>query len=101
VKTLHEHRLDTVTVGIRPEHLTLNSADGEGISAVVDLVEDMGSESFVYTHIDAGDQTLSLAARALGRVRTKGSDTVTLHHGDGPVHFFDPVTGDRIDTDPR
>ena len=61
----------------------------------------MGSESFVYTHVGRGDQTLSLAARALGRAPTKRGDTVTLHLGDGPVHFFHPETGERINAETR
>jgi len=43
---LASQRLDTVTVGIRPEELELGSGDGFG--ATVELVEELGSESYVY-----------------------------------------------------
>ena len=35
--------------GIRPEQLALKGTDG--IRAVVNLVEELGSESYVYTHL--------------------------------------------------
>ena len=87
--------LDTVTVGIRPEQLELGS-DGDGIRAVVDLVEELGSESYVYTHVGTGHDALSLVARAPGRAPARLADTVGLRPGTGPVHLFHPVTGDRI-----
>jgi multiple sugar transport system ATP-binding protein len=99
---LRDHRLDTVTIGIRPEHLLLNGTDN-GIDAVVDLVEDLGSESYVYTHIGNGDQALSLVARSSGRASAQLGETISLQLAIGsnrPVHFFHPVTGERINTDP-
>lgn len=40
--------LTEVTVGIRPEQLEVTESGG--VEVVVDLVEDLGSEAFVYTH---------------------------------------------------
>ena len=40
-----------VTFGIRPEQLELT--DSGGVEVVVDLVEDLGSEAYVYTHAPA------------------------------------------------
>ena len=96
--TLSDHRLDKVTIGIRPEHLLLNGTHA-GIDGVVDLVEDLGSASYVYTHIGNGDQAISLVARSLGRAPTPLGQTVGLQLADGPVHFFHPVTGERINID--
>ncbi|MGC0367168.1 multiple sugar transport system ATP-binding protein [Rhodococcus sp. 27YEA15] len=87
--------LDTVTVGIRPEQLEL-AGEADGIRAVVDLVEELGSESYVYTHVGAGHDSLSLVARAPGRAPARLADTVGLRTGAGPVHLFHPVSGDRI-----
>ena len=55
-----------------------------------------GSESYVYTHLGTGDQTLNLVARAAGRAPARLADTVALHLAEGPVHLFHPVTGQRI-----
>jgi multiple sugar transport system ATP-binding protein len=89
---LHDAKLDTVTVGIRPEALELSSS--QGIEAIVDLVEDLGSESYIYTHAKPGIQ---LVARCVDRVPAKLADTVRLRkRADGALHLFHPDTGERV-----
>jgi multiple sugar transport system ATP-binding protein len=84
--------LSEVTVGIRPEHLELS--DTGDIEVVVDLVEDLGSEAYVYTHTGDGEQ---LVARSLSHTGARLADTVRLRrHPDGAVHLFNPQTGERI-----
>jgi multiple sugar transport system ATP-binding protein len=78
--------LSEVTVGIRPEHLELS--DTGDIEVVVDLVEDLGSEAYVYTHTGDGEQ---LVARSLSHTGARLADTVRLRrHPDGAVHLFNP-----------
>ncbi len=89
---LHDAKLDSVTIGIRPEALEVSSSDG--IEAIVDLVEDLGSESYIYTHAKPGIQ---LVARCMDRVPAKLADTVRLRRRpDGAVHLFNPDTGERV-----
>ncbi|MFY1621041.1 ABC transporter ATP-binding protein [Micromonospora sp. WMMD736] len=84
--------LKEVTIGVRPEQLELS--DTEGLEVVVDLVEDLGSEAFVYTHAGAGVQ---LVARSDPRTAPKLAQTVRLRkHPHGVVHLFHPQTGERI-----
>lgn len=84
--------LQEVTIGIRPEHLTLS--DSGGIDVVVDLVEDLGSETYLYTH---ARPDVELVARSLARTPVKLADTVELRKTpDGVVHLFHPRTGERI-----
>ena len=49
---LSDAGLSEVTFGIRPEQLELT--DSGGVEVVVDLVEDLGSEAYVYTHAGSG-----------------------------------------------
>jgi multiple sugar transport system ATP-binding protein len=89
---LHDAKLENVTVGVRPEHLELS--DAGGVEAIVDLVEDLGGESYIYTHAKPG---IELVSRHLGRVPAKLADTVRLRkRADGIVHLFDPNTGERL-----
>jgi multiple sugar transport system ATP-binding protein len=93
ISLLHDAGLENVTVGLRPEHLEL--ADSGGVEAIVDLVEDLGGESYIYTHVRPGG--VNLVARSLGRVPTKLADTVRLRkRADGVVHLFHPETGERL-----
>ena len=92
ITMLHDAKIDTVTVGIRPEHLELSNSGG--IEAIVDLVEDLGSESYIYAHAKPGIQ---LVARCLDRAPARLADTVRLRRrADGVVHLFHPDTGERI-----
>jgi multiple sugar transport system ATP-binding protein len=89
---LHEAKLDEVTVGIRPEHVEVS--DSGGIEAIVDLIEDLGSESYMYTHAKPG---LEFVARCMDRGPAKLADTVRLRkRPDGVVHLFDPTSGERL-----
>jgi multiple sugar transport system ATP-binding protein len=84
--------LSEVTFGIRPEQLDV--ADSGGVEVVVDLVEDLGSEAYVYTHAGSGVQ---LVARSHPRTAPKLAETVRLRKNpDGVVHLFHPETGERI-----
>ncbi|MGV0642102.1 ABC transporter ATP-binding protein [Mycolicibacterium sp. XJ879] len=86
--------LDEVTIGIRPEQLELT--DTGGVEVVVDLVEDLGSEAYVYTHTASGSG-VELVARTMPRSAPKLADTVRLRkRSDGYVHLFHPETGERI-----
>jgi multiple sugar transport system ATP-binding protein len=91
---LSEAGLEEVTLGIRPEALELS--DTGGVDVVVDLVEDLGSEAFVYTHAGPGSG-VDLVARCNPRTAPKLADSVKLRKSpDGAVHLFHPKTGERL-----
>ncbi|MEU1981016.1 sn-glycerol-3-phosphate ABC transporter ATP-binding protein UgpC [Nocardia sp. NPDC019395] len=95
--------LDTVTVGVRPEQLELRR-DGSGFGVVVELVEELGSESYVYARDTAGsirglDGTpVTFVARSATRSPAELGEKATMAvRPDGVVHLFHPVSGERID----
>jgi multiple sugar transport system ATP-binding protein len=93
---LHEAGLTEVTIGIRPEQLDVTEAGGDsnGVDVVVDLVEDLGSEAYVYTHAESGAQ---LVARSMPKSAPRLAETVRLRKSpDGVVHLFNPENGERI-----
>ena len=99
---LAAQRLDTVTVGIRPEELALGTS-GAGFGATVELVEELGSESYVYARntgqplLGLDGEPLDLVARAPGRTPVKLAESVRLTiKPEGRIHLFDPETGARI-----
>ncbi|MFI6996950.1 ABC transporter ATP-binding protein [Nocardia sp. NPDC050175] len=93
--------LDTVTVGIRPEQLELRR-DGTGFAVTVELVEELGSESYVYarpstpvTGLDG--ESFMFVSRSATRSPAKLAESVSLTVTDAAtVHLFHPVTGERI-----
>lgn len=86
-------QLGRVTLGIRPEHVRL---DSQGTPAVVDIVEELGSESYVYAHReDAPEHTI--VAR-LGEVDPpRPGDLVHMNFDPARAHFFDSESGEQIE----
>ncbi|NED98912.1 ABC transporter ATP-binding protein [Phytoactinopolyspora halotolerans] len=97
---------DTVTVGFRPESLVpTSSEDVGGIPVTVDLVEELGSEAYVYGHPagpkaeEQSDRMRSdtVIARVEPRMAPHKGEKVTFSVKDGESHFFSVKTGERIE----
>ena len=86
--------LSEVTIGIRPEQLEIEESGR--VEVVVDLVEDLGAEAYLYTHAASGSG-VELVARCNPRRAPKLAQTVRLRKSpEGVVHLFHPETGERI-----
>jgi len=93
----------TVTLGFRPESLQL-STDGQGFRARVDLVEELGSDAYVYAslldrevaeHLHGGD-TRQIVARVDARRPPQAGEQVSLAIRTGEEHVFSSSTGERL-----
>jgi ABC-type sugar transport system ATPase subunit len=87
----------TCTLGIRPEHLLVNTADdylriGE---ARVIRIEDLGHEAHLHLNTKRGSD---LTVRAGGEMRHQvlPGATVSLSVRPDMLHAFDPLTGERL-----
>ena len=89
-----------VTVGVRPEDIVVGPADGKGLSVVVDLVEELGADGYLYGHTDIDGKRTDIVARVDGRRHPNAGDTVTLAATAGHVHAFDIETGERLNDAP-
>ena len=87
----------TVTIGIRPEDCSLGTADSGGISVEVDLVEELGSDAYVYGHASYGEEQERFVVRTDGRTVPSIGDTVHIVPEKGREHVFHAETGERID----
>jgi multiple sugar transport system ATP-binding protein len=81
-----------LTVGIRPEHLSIGG-DGE-LTLEVALVEDLGSDSYIYGHL-AGDAGSHVIVRAT-RDHPRPGETVKVKVDTAHLHLFDGATGLRV-----
>ncbi|QGF23996.1 ABC transporter ATP-binding protein [Raineyella fluvialis] len=89
-----------VTLGIRPESLTL-SADERGIEITVQVVEELGADAYLYgdptaATLSSRQEADQLVARISTRHTPKRQDRVRLMVDPGDVHVFDNATGLRI-----
>jgi multiple sugar transport system ATP-binding protein len=77
--------------GIRPEHLSV----GEGqLTVKVSLVEDLGSDSYVYGHL-ADDPASSVIVRS-GRQHPRPGEVVKVTADTDHLHLFDAASGLRV-----
>ena len=81
-----------VTVGVRPNDLTIG-ADG-GLNATVSFVEELGSEAFLYCVDDATNA--EVVARTEGLSVLQRGDMVSLIPSPVGVHLFDTKSGIRL-----
>ena len=85
--------LGDVVIGLRPEALEIAS---EGIPAVVEVVEELGADSYVFCNSEVGGDAARFTARSNARHLPQRGDRISLRPVAGDAHFFDPVTGDRL-----
>ncbi len=76
---------DTVTIGVRPEHLIEGEGDGLDLSAEVDAVEHLGESSLIHTHLDDGTVVV---ARTPGDSPTVPGSRVILSAPISMLHIF-------------
>ena len=86
---------DDVTVGVRPDGWDLASGhdDGAAISATVEVVEELGTEAFVYCRSDDGTP---IVTRAEGMTTIEKGERISLRPRLEAVHLFDSATGRRL-----
>ncbi len=84
-----------VILGIRPEHLELDSKDLRSILFTVDQVELLGADTLLYGHL--GREQVPLTVRLPDVHRFEKQATVRLSISPGKLHLFDRETKKRID----
>lgn len=84
------------TVGVRPEDLTVSPTQGSGLPVVVDLVEELGADGYLYGHSEVEGRRTDVVARVDGRIHPAIGDKVWLTPVEGHVHVFDTQSGDRL-----
>ncbi|MBC3191825.1 sn-glycerol-3-phosphate ABC transporter ATP-binding protein UgpC [Pseudonocardia sp. C8] len=102
-------RLTTVTLGIRPEQWSVNPDGSDGIPARVDVVEELGSDAFLYGTLaessgDLSDDTAALTGsgadtvvvRTSGRSGARRGERVALTPSVEGLHLFHPESGERL-----
>ena len=71
-------------LGVRPEHLSLGA---EGMAGEVSVVEELGSEAFVFVNVVHQGQPLQLVVRTEGETAIGRGDNVHVDFK-GPIHVF-------------
>jgi len=79
-----------VTVGLRPQHLTLDLAKA---THSVEITESLGGVSYVYLSAPNGER---IVVEAHADLALRNGDKIGLGFAPDAVMFFDPATGQRL-----
>ncbi|WP_457920182.1 TOBE domain-containing protein [Klenkia taihuensis] len=88
-----------ITVGIRPEALTVTTAQ-TGLRMTVRLVEELGADAFLYGTATIAGKDQALVVRTDGRRVPDKGDAVGLDVDPTQLHLFAARSGERL-TGPR
>jgi len=83
-----------LVLGLRPEHLRPAGLDEVRMSLKVEMVETLGADSYAYGITGTGE---TLVARAGAGAPPKAGEVLPLSFSADHAHWFDAVTGKRID----
>jgi len=82
-----------VTVGIRPESLTLSAVEASDLVGRVDVVEPLGNATLL--HVAVGESA-DLRVLVTGFSKDRAGEEVGLRLDRGATHFFDSESGRRL-----
>jgi multiple sugar transport system ATP-binding protein len=84
-----------VTVGIRPEDMDL-VGQGQGLKTVVNVVEELGADAYVYGSAEVSGTEHQIIARVDGRKPPEKGESVYFAPVPGHLHLFSTKTGERL-----
>jgi multiple sugar transport system ATP-binding protein len=85
-----------VVVGVRPEAWRLVSADEGGLPVEVTVVEELGSDAFVYGTSGVEGTPSNVIVRVAARTSVHKGDVLHVTTDPAEVHVFDADTGERL-----
>ena len=85
----------SVTLGVRPEDLDL-ATDGTGLKVLVEVVEELGADAYIYGMTDSGGEQKEIIARVDGRRPPEKGSTIHLVPKPDNLHLFSKQDGRRL-----
>ena len=86
-----------VTVGIRPEHITLDGAEGTVVTGTVDVSEMMGSSIHLHVASECTDCIIIVPTLDLGERDLSAGTEVGFTFAPNAIHVFDTETGNNLE----
>jgi len=94
--TIGRAKARSLTVGIRPESLTIVGDDEPGLLVKVVLVEELGADAFLYGSVENDDGAVDIVARIGARRPPSKGSKLRLTCEPDKVMVVDTETGERL-----
>ena len=98
VPTVDLSRHSEVVLGVRPEDMALGT-DGTGLPMVVDVVEELGADAYIYGNPEGGADLPAADRARTGSPSPPRASRSTSKPSPDFVHLFDVSTGLRLNGD--
>ena len=85
-----------VVVGVRPEAWRIVSPEEGGLPVEVTVVEELGSDAFVYGTSDVAGTPSNVIVRVSARDSVHKGDVIHVTTDPRSVHVFDADSGERL-----
>ncbi|WP_246050897.1 TOBE domain-containing protein [Nocardioides guangzhouensis] len=85
-----------ITVGVRPEAWRIEKDSEHGLPVQVTVVEELGSDAYVYGTCGVEGTPSNVIIRVSGRDHVQKGETVFVTTDPRHVHVFDTDTGERL-----
>ena len=85
-----------IVVGVRPESWRLVSAEDGGLPVTITVVEELGSDAFVYGTSNVDGAPSQVIVRVAGRDTVHKGDVIHVTTDPSSVHVFDADSGARL-----
>ncbi|HEY3529488.1 MAG TPA: sn-glycerol-3-phosphate ABC transporter ATP-binding protein UgpC [Nocardioides sp.] len=85
-----------VVIGVRPEAWRVVGPDDGGLPVKVTVVEELGSDGYVYGTSDVSGTPATVVVRVPARSSAGKGEVVHVNADPAHVHVFDKVTGQRL-----
>ncbi len=95
-KALSKYDRQPLTLGIRPEHFSLDKAAPTNLPVQVDLVEALGNETYLAVSLSNSTNAAFMQVRIPPDRQVSFHDRLWLSFTPDKLHFFDPDTGKAI-----
>ena len=93
------HKGGTITLGVRPEHISIHTEAGNAIDSTVEVSELMGSEFYLHTIVGEGEERQTVVMRIQttdlpGEYRSgvPYGTKMSFTFRNSMIHLFDPTT---------
>lgn len=87
-----------ITLGIRPEHISLCSAEGQGLRGEIMMSEMMGSSVYLHVNVDEKDTIIIVPTLHQDKQTTLSNGTrISFTFCESAVHLFDKENGNNLE----